>query len=53
MEAVWETLIWLIVAGVSIGIFFGTVTSFIKVGFNYWKYIELIGLIIWIVKTWV
>lgn len=52
METAWEYLIWLIVLGVTVGIVLGTATSFVKIGFNYWKYIALFGLVIWIVKTW-
>ena len=53
MDFTIEALIWLIVLGVTIGIVVGTTTSFIRFGFRLWKYIVLIGLIIWIVKSWV
>ena len=52
MEFVWDSLIALIVIGVTVGIFFGTKTSFIKLGFSQWKIIALIGFLIWVIQTW-
>jgi hypothetical protein len=52
MDFTIEALIWLIVLGVTIGIVLGTTTSFIRFGFSQWKLIVLLGLIIWIVKSW-
>ena len=52
MEFVWDNLISLIVIGVTVGIFFGTITSFIKLGFSQWRIIVIIGFLIWVIQTW-
>tara|TARA_B100000579_G_C22793816_1_gene835991 strand:- start:1300 stop:1461 length:162 start_codon:yes stop_codon:yes gene_type:complete len=51
MEFTIETLTWIMIVGVTFGIFFGTITSFIRLGFKMWKWIVLIGMIVWIGKS--
>ena len=52
MEFVWESFIALIVIGVTVGIFFGTITSFIKLGFSLCRISGVIGFLIWVIQTW-
>jgi type IV secretory pathway TrbD component len=53
MDFTIEAFIWLMVIGVTCGIFAGTITSFVRFGFSQWKLIVIFGMIIWIVKSWV
>ena len=52
MEFVFDSFIWLVVLGVTLGIVFGVVTSFIRVGFTLWKYVFLVALIVWVIQLW-
>lgn len=52
MDFTIEAFIWLIVLGVTCGIFAGTITSFVRFGFSQWKFIVVFGFLVWIIKSW-
>jgi len=53
MEFVFDSIIALIVAGVTVGIVLGVTGAFIKVSWRLARYVVLLALIIYIIKLWV
>ena len=53
MEFVFDSIIALLVAGVTVGIVLGVTGAFIKVIWRLARYVVLLALIIYIIKLWV